>query len=137
MDQPDGLKYARETVGGDPVARDLGITVQEVARERAVLALVPRARHLNSLGRVHGASIYALIDLATAVAANTGRQRALVAEVKVNYLAAAEAGERLVAEAAPVSRGRRLSLWEVRVRQGDLLVALAQALTYHSQRQGS
>ena len=131
MTEKDMLKYAREVVGGDPVARDLGIVVETVEKERAVLSLMPESRHLNSVDRVHGASIYALTDLAAAVAANTRESKALILEAKVNFLAAADPGKRLVAEAAPISLGRRISLWEVRVHQGELLVATTQALAYH------
>lgn len=132
ISQQERIRYAREVVGRDPVALDLGITVELVEPERAVLALMPEPRHLNALDRVHGASIYALIDLAAAVAANTRPEGALVVEAKVNFLAAAAPDQRLLAEAAPLSAGRRLSLWEVRVRQGEDLKALAQVLAYHA-----
>jgi uncharacterized protein (TIGR00369 family) len=92
---------------------------------------MPEPQHLNSLGRVHGASIYALTDLAAAVAANTQRHKTLLVEAKVNFLAAAEPGMRLLAEAEPVSSGRRLSLWQVRVYQKDRLVAITQAMAYN------
>jgi acyl-CoA thioesterase len=133
LNEHNKFHYAREVVGGDPVARDLGIVVEEVEKERAVLSLTPERRHLNSVDRVHGASIYALTDLAAAVAANTRDQKALILEAKVNFLAAADPGKRLVAEAVPISMGRRISLWEVRVQQGDRLVATTQALAYHRQ----
>ena len=78
--------------------------------------------------------ISSLADQCVAVAANTLEDRALVTELKVNYLAAAQPGQALVGEARPVDRQRTLSLWEVSITQGKQLIAVAQALTYSQPR---
>lgn len=128
----DPLEFAREVVGKDPLAVDLGLEVAELAEGRAVIALVPQARHLNALGRVHGSTLYAMVDQALAVAANTLGGRALVLECKINFLEAAEPGQRLEAEARPIKLGRKICLWEAAVRdQSGRLKASGQGLTYH------
>ncbi len=133
MSREDNLRYAREVVGGDPLARFMGIEVEEVTEERAVVSLVPQAHHLNAKGRVHGGTICALVDQAAAVAANSGDTASWMIENKVNLLAAAAPGVKLVAEATPLDKRRRLSLWEVRVHSGQELVALGQVMAYHRQ----
>jgi acyl-CoA thioesterase len=131
MNKADDLTFAREVVGGDPLAKHLDVQVEEVSHDHAVLSLAPKAHHLNSGGRVHGGTIYALMDLAAAVAANTGERRSWLVEGKVNFLTAAAPKTKLTARAAPVDIKRRLSLWEVRVESGGELVAVGQMMAYH------
>ena len=127
------LAYARQVVGADPMASFLGIRVEDVAEARAVVSLEPGPQHLNGLGRVHGSAIYALVDQAVAVAANTLEGSAVIFESKVNFLSGAAPAARLTATAQPLDQKRKLSLWEVRVLAPDgALVALAQVMAYHA-----
>jgi uncharacterized protein (TIGR00369 family) len=128
------LRYAREVVGGDPLATFLGIRVREVEPDRAVLSLSPRPHHLNASGRVHGSTLYALADQAAAVAANAGEHGAVLVESKITFLPSCPAEAELVAEARPLDVKRALSLWEVDVISGGERVALAQVLAYHRKR---
>jgi acyl-CoA thioesterase len=129
----DAIRYARDVVGGDPMARHLGIEVLEVAENFARVALNVRPEYLNALDRAHGITVYALADQALAVAANSGGGSAMVLESKINFLNGVPAGARLVAEARPVERKRTIGLWNVEVRQEGtgVLVATCQGLTYH------
>jgi len=132
-DTADPLRYAREVVGGDPMARHLGIEVLEVAENFARLGLEVKAEFLNALGRAHGIIVYALADQAIAVASNSGGGSAMVLESKINFLNGVAEGTRLEAVARPVEKKRTIGLWNVEIRrQGDgLLVATCQGLTYH------
>lgn len=131
MNKTDDLTYAREVVGRDPLATFLGIQVEDVSMDHAVLSLIPKAHHLNAGDRVHGGTLYSLMDLAAAVAANTGHLRSWLVEGKVNFLAKAAPDQKLIARAKPVDKKRRLSLWEVRVESGGDLVAVGQMMAYH------
>jgi acyl-CoA thioesterase len=131
MDRQDQLSFARDVVGRDPLATFLGIEVEEVEVDRCVVSLEPQPHHLNAGDRVHGSTIYSLIDQATAVAANTGPNRSWIVEGKVNFLAGAAPDQKLIAVALPIDKRRRLSLWEVRVQSGDELVAVGQMMAYH------
>jgi len=128
------IEYAREVVAKDPMAVHLGIELLEVAESHARLSIPVRPEYCNALSRAHGMLISSLADQCVAVAANTLEDRALVIELKVNYLAAAYPGLALVGEAKPVDRKRTLSLWEVRISQEERLIAVAQALTYSQPR---
>lgn len=132
----DPIRYAREVVGGDPMARHLGIEILEVTENFARVALTVKAEYLNALGRAHGIAVYALADQALAVAANSTGDSAVVLESKINFLAGAPVGARLVAEARPVDRKRTLGLWNIEVRQEQdgSLIASCQGLTYHKPR---
>jgi acyl-CoA thioesterase len=129
----DPIRYAREVVGCDPMARHLGIEVIEVRENFARLGLEVKAEFLNALDRAHGIIVYALADQAIAVASNSGGGSAMVLESKINFLNGAPRGSRLEAVARPVEKKRTIGLWNVEIRsQGDnLLVATCQGLTYH------
>ena len=127
----EDLRFAREVVGNDPLAVFLGIQVAELEEGRAVVTLLPRPEHLNALERVHGSTLYALADQAAAVAANAVGRPALIVEGKVNFLRAAPPDRPLRAEARAIDRGRRLSLWDVRITAQGELVATAQVMAYH------
>ena len=103
-----------------PHAKALGISIEEIETDRAVLAM-PFKEELVTMGDVvHGGAISTLIDTAATVAAwatdevpdaPTGATVAL----SVNFIAAARACD-LRAEAKVVNRGRKLSFCEVEAR---------------------
>ena len=134
MDDPH-VKYAKETVGKDPMASFLGIRLEEIRRAYARLSVVIKPEYLNALDRAHGMILSAMIDQAAAVAANSMEDDVLLVELKINYLAAASAGERITAEAKPIDIKKSLSLWVVDVRNvSGSLIATGQALGYHRPR---
>jgi acyl-CoA thioesterase len=128
----ESLRYARDVVAQDPMATFLGIQLKEIRRAYALLSLDIRPEYLNALGRAHGMIVSALVDQAAAVAANTTEYRALIAEIKVNFLDAVSPGDILTAEARAVDLRKSLSLWQVDVRDSSgKLVATGQAVGYH------
>jgi acyl-CoA thioesterase len=128
------IDYAREVVAKDPMATHLGIELLEVGEAHARLSVKVRPEYCNALSLAHGMLISSLADQCVAVASNTSEERALLTELKVNYLAAAKPGQELMAEARSIDRKRILGLWEVRITQADRLIAVAQALTYSQPR---
>ena len=129
------IQYAKETVARDPMAAFLGIRVEEVRRAYARLSVVIKPEYLNALERAHGMILSAMIDQAAAVAANSMEYDVLLVELKINYLAAASAGERITAEAKPIDIKKSLGLWAVDVRNASgSLVATGQVLGYHRPR---
>ena len=129
----EAIRYAQEVVGGDPMARHLGIEVLEVKENFARLALEVRPEYLNSLDRAHGITVYALADQAIAVASNSAGDSAMVLEAKINFLNGVPRGTRLEAVARPVEKKRTIGLWNVEIRdqKDGLLVATCQGMTYH------
>jgi acyl-CoA thioesterase len=135
MDDPH-VQYAKESVARDPMASFLGIRLEEIRRAYARLSVVIKPEYLNALDRAHGMILSAMIDQAAAVAANSMEDDVLLVELKINYLAAVSAGERITAEARPIDVKKSLSLWVVDVRNvSGSLVATGQALGYHRPRE--
>lgn len=131
----NSIEYAREVVGKDPMARHLGIEVTEVRENYSRLELIVRPEHLNALDRAHGILVYAMVDQAIAVAANAGGGSAMLLETKVNFINGVPLGARLVAEAKPLQRRRKIGCWQVEVREKEsgVYVAAGQGTSYHKE----
>ncbi|MFA6448494.1 MAG: PaaI family thioesterase [bacterium] len=129
----DPIKYARETVGGDPFATYLGIVIEEVAEGYARVSMKVRPEYLNAVERAHGGAVYMALDQAFAVASNSRGVSAVSLTMTVNYHAAAPSGSTLVAEARPVDLKRKVSVWDLvaRTREDDVLIASARGIVYH------
>jgi uncharacterized protein (TIGR00369 family) len=122
--QPDGAALARGWLESSPFVAHLGIRLERIEPDRAVLAM-PFTDSLPTLGDVvHGGAISSLIDTAAATAAWSGaevpeRPRASTVGLTVDFLAPARA-QGVVAEARVVRRGGRgLCFCEVHVSADD------------------
>lgn len=126
------LAYAREQVSQDPVARLLGIELEELSHEQAVVSLQPRPEHLNAMGVVHGTTMYAMLDQAAAIACNAFDYRAILCQGKIDFLSTGKPERKLKAIATPLSVKKRLSVWDVKITDDhNQLVAAGQAMAYH------
>ena len=130
IDNP--VDYARNVVGRDPLATHLGIEVEEVREAYARCSLTVRPEYLNAVERAHGVIVYAVADQAFAVACNSLGSMALALTMTINYIAGANDGERIFAEAFPVSISRKISVWKIEVRgSGGRLIAGCTGTAYH------
>lgn len=128
----DPLRYAAEVVGRDPFASFLGIEVEEVRESYARVSLMIREEYCNAEERSHGAVLFALADQALAVAAHSKNFKSFSIEVKINYFQATRCGDKVIAEASPIDIRKRVSLWNVELRNDSgEKVAVAQGLAYH------
>jgi acyl-CoA thioesterase len=129
----DSLKYARETVGGDPFATYLGVVVEEVAEAYARVSLKVKPEYMNAVERAHGGCVFMALDQAFAVASNSRGVSAVALTMTVSYHAGAPAGTTIVAEARPVNIKRKISVWDLvaRTREDDTLIATARGIVYH------
>ena len=126
------VAYAREVVGKDPMARFLGIEVEEVREGYARCSVTVKPEYLTAVERAHGIIIFSVIDQALAVASNSTGRIAVSINITVNFIAGAIDGEKIFAEAVPVNSGKKVSVWRVEVRgTSDKLIAAADALAYH------
>jgi acyl-CoA thioesterase len=126
------VKYAAEVVGGDPFARTLGISIDEVRDSYARVSLAIRDEYCNAEARAHGGVLFALADQAFAVAANSRGYKAFALEIKINYFQGTKAGDIVIAEATPLDVRKRVSLWNIELRNDkNEKIALAQGLAYH------
>ncbi|MEW9897171.1 hotdog fold thioesterase [Chitinivorax sp. PXF-14] len=117
LSQPSAEYFAH-----DCFAKLLGVELVAANDGGSKVRLDASGTHLNGLGGVHGGVIFALADIAFAVACNTRGQKAVGINAHIHYINSASAGE-LFAEAREVSCKSRLAhyLVDVTNREGTLL----------------
>lgn len=96
----------------------LGFTVTTAQRERVVAEMVVRADHCTEADSVHGGVMMAFADTIGALGTCLNlreRQTTTTIESKSNFFAGTPLGAKLIAESAPLHRGRRTQVWETRL----------------------
>lgn len=112
-----------------PFMHHLGIVIKSMDTEKIVLEVAPKPEHRTTMTTVHGGFLMSLADCAGAIGAHInlpeGSNATTTTESKTNMLAAGKADKTLTATAIPISRGRRLQVWQTRIEDEDgKLVAL-------------
>ena len=92
-----------------------GMNIDQVGRESAEVSMTVGPDHLNAAFICHGAAIFALADVAFALASNCGGKMSLALEASINYMRPAPEGTRLVARAVGIHEGRRTGVYKVSV----------------------
>ena len=107
----------------DRASRWLGMRLEEVKPGGARLSMRVTEHMVNGQQVCHGGLIFALADSSFGYACNTHNHRALAASCAIDFLAPAQLGDELTAEAAEVARAGRASLSDVRVtnQKGELI----------------
>jgi uncharacterized protein (TIGR00369 family) len=114
------IEQARTRFAQVAFAQWLGVTIGEVAHDRAVLVLPYRPEHMNAIGVLNGGASASLVTMAGTLAAWTGVDldadpHLSCVDLSVQYLAPA-AEEDVVAEARVLRRGRGLVFLDVALR---------------------
>jgi uncharacterized protein (TIGR00369 family) len=125
--QPTRREVIAQFVPNSPLVQHLGIRLDSVGDDRAVLTL-PFSEHACTFGDViHGGAISALADTAAMAAAWADEEipaaiAGATVSLHVDFVAAAR-GCDITAHASVVRRGRKLSFIEVEVRDagGDVV----------------
>jgi 1,4-dihydroxy-2-naphthoyl-CoA hydrolase len=103
-----------------PLAATLGVTIHEGSKDRVAGKLPVRPEICTAGNIVHGGAIMAFADCLGAVGAfltlPEGASGTTTIESKTNFLGAGPVGAVLVGEATPVKIGKRLSVWQTRIR---------------------
>ncbi len=103
-----------------PLAGTLGVAIDEATKDRVAGRLPVRPDICTAGHIVHGGAIMAFADCLGAVGAfltlPEGASGTTTIESKTNFLGAGPAGSVLVGEATPVKIGKRLSVWQTRIR---------------------
>ena len=121
---------AQEYFVHDAFAKLLGVELLAAAEGSARLRFNPRPEHLNGLGGVHGGVIFALADIAFAVACNTRGHAAVGINAHINYINGASFGE-IHAEAREVSYKSRLAHYLVDItNDAGALLAQFSGMSY-------
>ena len=107
----------------DRASRLLGMKLLEVGPGRARLSMRVTGDMVNGQKVCHGGLIFSLADSSFGYACNTHNQRALAASCSIDFLAPAQLGDVLTAEAREAAHAGRTRLYDVRVtnQAGDLI----------------
>lgn len=108
------MNVRKEDFDRDRFAAANGIELIEVEPGRAVTRLSTESRHLNNVDLIHGGAIFTLAAVALFAAANAAGQAAVGVNLSISFLRPVQGGT-LTAEAAEISRSRRLSTCTVEV----------------------
>jgi acyl-CoA thioesterase len=103
----------------DTFARQLGVEILEVGTGHAVARLRTGDGMVNGIGTVHGAVVFALADIAYAIACNSHGMATVSRSAEVIHTAPAHPGDVLLATAAERTRIGRNGVYDVTVRRED------------------
>ena len=106
--------YARDTA-----SQALGMALEQVRPGYARLRMAVRADMLNGHGSCHGGMVFALADSAFAFACNSHDVVTVASGCSIEFLAPAQEGDELVAEAEERFREGRNGVYDVIVRRAD------------------
>ena len=102
----------------DRASQSLGMTLDEVGPGFARLSMTVRTDMTNGHGMCHGGFLFALADSAFAFACNSHGDATVAAGAAIDFVAPAQAGERLTATARERHRGRRTGVYDIEVTRG-------------------
>jgi len=108
----------------DVAARALDIRVDEVGPGHATLSMEVRADMVNGHAICHGGYIFTLADTAFAYACNSHNHNTVAAGARIDFLAPARLGERLVASASETSLRGKSGVYDVVVSRDGVRLAL-------------
>ena len=109
----------------DRASRLLGMRLGEIGPGRARLSMRVTGEMVNGQTVCHGGLIFSLADSSFGYACNSHNQRALAASCSIDFLAPAQLGDELTAEAQETAHAGRTRLYDVRVtHQAGELIAL-------------
>jgi len=109
----------------DYVAQGLGMTLAHVQPGAARLTMQVRQDMVNGHAICHGGMLFTLADTAFAYACNSYNQNTLASACSIDFLAPAQLGDTLVAEATERALGGRSGVYDVTVSTaGGKVVAL-------------
>jgi len=107
----------------DNASRSLGMELLGVQPGRALLRMTVTEVMVNGHGIGHGGFTFSLADSAFAFACNTYNRRTVARSCEITYLAPTRLGDVLTAEAVERNRQEREGTYDVRVLNGDEVVA--------------
>lgn len=112
-------RCAQEMYAADAASRRLGIRIEDVSPGRATARMVITPDMVNGHAIAHGGYVFLLADTAFAFACNTTGFVTVARAAEVVFVAAARAGDELVAVAEERTRFGANGVYDVTVRRTD------------------
>lgn len=119
-------EIAKWIIGHDHLAKNMGIQIKQIKKGACSLTMKVIPSLVNAAGVVHGGAVFALADIACAIAANTHEIVSLTVNGSVSFLTSSKEGDTLIARTKEISLGNTMATYEVEVRRcsDDTLTAL-------------
>jgi len=111
-------RVAARMLKHDKAAADLGLSLERIAPGQASMSLTVAPRHLNGHDICHGGVIFTLADTAFAFACNSYNQVVVAQHNTISFMAPAQLGDVLTAEAKETAKEGRNGIYDVRVSTG-------------------
>lgn len=127
MDLPKEVRERLELMARAPFAVLCGMELVSLGF-RTARARMPLEGRQNALGGMHGGALFALADQVFALAANQGENVYVAMSASIHYIRPAHGT--VEAEARLVGESGRTAIFEVKIFQGDDLVAIFQGTGY-------
>ncbi|MDD3985272.1 MAG: PaaI family thioesterase [Methanobacterium sp.] len=126
LDENEIKKFFKQ----DKLAKYLGIELVDVLDDGVIAKLDIQDEHLNSIGTVHGGTIFTLADFTFAVAASIQGKISVAFNVNISFMKAATNGT-LTARAKKISLNPKIGSYTVNVydNKGDI-IAIFQGMAY-------
>ncbi len=122
----------KELIGNKDRLVDLfGMEILECQEGSSSVGMLVKDSHLNAADICHGGTIFALSDVAFALASNSHGRIALALDVSISYTKPVCAGAYLTARCREMQRGKKIANYVIEVEdsEGDL-VALLKATSF-------
>ena len=132
----DSLARIQARCEKEPYPKLLGIEVLEIKPGYARVSMQFKPGMQNIFGMLHGGAVFSLLDEAFQLACNARGEVAVAQQVNTYFLAAANPGAYLIAEAKELNATRKTALYEILVFEASLdgqlgrKLASAQAMAY-------
>ncbi len=97
----------------------MGIQIDQVEKGVCSLTMKVTSSLVNAAGVVHGGAVFALADIACAIAANSHNNISLTVNGNINFLMGAKQGDILLAQTKEVSLGNTMATYQVEVRRSS------------------
>ena len=114
----------------DAFSKWLGIIIEKIEFGQVHLQMTVRPEMMNGFSIAHGGISYAFADSALAFASNSEGYHAVSIETSISHIHKIQAGDVLRAFAQNISRGRKISIYQVTVTCQEKNVALFKGTVY-------
>lgn len=121
--EPSVAQRVTELHAADPIAAALGITLVAVGDTSVQLSMQVEARHVGGHGRCHGASLFALADVAMSYVGNRFPGQAFATRAGIDFIGPVELGDVVLATANESSLRGRSALCDVTLTVDGEIVA--------------
>jgi acyl-CoA thioesterase len=133
MDVPDWIEdeETRKKLQGifhAPFAMMLGMETVSLSREGVARVRMDVKGMENAIGNAHGGAIFALADQALAISSNLGQGHQVAMTAHISYIKPVKGVVEAVAK--QIAETNSTAIFEVKVMQGNELLAEFQATTY-------